>query len=59
MPRAKKDAKALNINIATDVYNKLELYCEDAGQSKTTAVERFIKSGVERYFEKNTDNPNF
>lgn len=52
MVRVKKDAKALNINIATNIYNKLELYCEDVGQSKTTAVERFIKAGVEEYFEK-------
>lgn len=58
MARAKKDAKALNINIATNIYNNLELYCEDSGQSKTTAVERFIKTGVEKYFEKKNKNCN-
>lgn len=50
MPRAKKESKTLNINLALEINNKLELFCEESGQSKTTAVERFLKKGLEEYF---------
>lgn len=42
MPRPKKDSKPLNINLDTKLYNALEKYCEEMGQTKTTAIERIL-----------------
>ena len=42
MPKPKKDWKALNIKIQSEVYEQLEKYCEETGLSKTVAVERIL-----------------
>ena len=42
MTRAKKEGKYLNIKINAEIYKRLEKYCEDLGQTKTTAVERIL-----------------
>ena len=34
------------------IYDKLTRFCEDAGQSKTVAVERAIEMYVDDYYEK-------
>lgn len=52
MPRQKKDAKILNIRLATTVSNSLEQYCEDSGQTKTVAVERALTMFIEDYYYK-------
>lgn len=52
MPRPKKDAKILNIKLALPVYEKLDRFCEESGQSKTIAVERFLDKCLDEYFEK-------
>lgn len=52
MPRQKKDAKILNIKLATAINEKLERLCEESGQSKTVAVERFLDRCLDEYFEK-------
>lgn len=52
MPRQKKDAKILNIRLDREIYEKLEKFCEESGQSKTVAVERFLKKCLDGYFEK-------
>ena len=52
MPRQKKDAKVLNIKLATPVSEKLERFCEESGQTKTVAVERFLDKCLDEYFEK-------
>lgn len=41
--RKKKDGKSLNCVIERSIYERLEEYCEYAGQKKTTAVERILK----------------
>lgn len=43
MPRHAKDAKALNIKMDRAIYERLEDYCEEAGQTKTLAIERILK----------------
>ena len=60
MPRQKKDAKILNINLATPISDKLERFCEESGQSKTIAVERFLNKCLDEYFDKpeETRKPN-
>jgi len=52
MSRQKKDAKILNIKLASTVNEKLERFCEESGQTKTVAVERFLDKCLNEYFEK-------
>ena len=52
MPRPKKDAKILNIRLALPISEKLARFCEESGQSKTVAVERFLDKCLDEYFEK-------
>lgn len=54
MPRTKKDAKILNIKLATPIYDELQRICNESGQTKTFAVERALVSYVEKYDEKQT-----
>ena len=42
MGRPKKNGTYLNICIETPIYERLEALCEDAGQTKTVAVERAL-----------------
>lgn len=43
MAREKKDSVALNINLATNINEKLIKYCEISGLTKTKAVEKAIE----------------
>ena len=52
MPRPKKDSKVLNIRLSVPVYNKLEEFCAESGQTKTLAVERFLNKCLDEYFSK-------
>lgn len=49
MPKPKKDWKALNIKIQSEVYEQLEKYCEDTGLSKTVAVERILSKAFKEH----------
>ena len=42
----------LNVCIETPLYERLEALCEDAGQTKTIAVERALALYLEDYEEK-------
>ncbi len=42
MARQKKNGTYLNIYIDSDIYNQLSEFCEEAGQTKTVAVERAL-----------------
>lgn len=50
MPRQKKDAKVLNIRLATSINDSLERYCADSGQTKTIAVERALAMFIKDYY---------
>ena len=52
MARARKDCKYLNVRIETSLYKKLEEVCEEAGQLKTTVVERALAAYFEEYDRK-------
>ena len=52
MPRAKKDAKILNVKLATPVYERLEEFCEESGMSKTVAAEKIFTQFFNGYFER-------
>ena len=52
MPRRKKDGKHLNIYLQSDIYDTLEKYSKEKGQTKTVAVERILQSSFEKYYSK-------
>ena len=52
MARPKKNGTYLNVCIETPLYERLEKLCEDAGQTKTVAVERALALYLEDYEEK-------
>lgn len=52
MARPKKNGTYLNVCIETPIYERLEKLCEDAGQTKTVAVERALVLYLEDYEEK-------
>jgi len=52
MARPKKNGTYLNVCIETPIYERLEAMCEDAGQSKTVAVERALTLYLDEYDEK-------
>lgn len=52
MARQKKNGTYLNVCIETPLYERLEALCEDAGQTKTVAVERALALYLEDYEEK-------
>lgn len=52
MPRPKKDSKVLNIKLSVPVYDKLDEFCAESGQTKTLAVERFLNKCLDEYFSK-------
>ena len=52
MARPKKNGTSLNVCIETPIYERLAALCEDAGQTKTVAVERALTLYLEDYEEK-------
>jgi len=51
MARPKKNGTYLNVCIETPIYERLVAMCEDAGQSKTVAVERALTLYLNEYDE--------
>lgn len=47
MPRAKKDGHYINYYIARDVYDTLQAYAAEKGQTTTTAIERILRKHFE------------
>ena len=52
MARPKKNGTYLNVCRETPIYERLEAMCDDAGQSKTVAVERALTLYLDEYDEK-------
>ena len=52
MARPKKNGTYLNVCIETPIYKRLEALCDDAGQTKTIAVERALTLYLDSYEEK-------
>jgi hypothetical protein len=50
MGRPKKDAIVLHMKIDREVSKMLDEYCNQTGQSKTTAVERILLKEIKEYF---------
>ena len=51
MPRPKKDGVYINYYIQKDIKDRLDRYCEDVGQTNTTAIERILKQFLDEYEE--------
>ena len=49
MKKRKKDGKSLNCIIDREVFEKLEEYCDEMGQTKTLAVERILRQFLEEH----------
>lgn len=52
MARPKKDNKAISVRLATEIYERLNNYCERSGQPKTVAIERAITMLIDDYDDK-------
>ena len=52
MARPRKNGKYLNVCIEVPIYERLEAFCDDAGQTKTIAVERALTLYLDEYEEK-------
>lgn len=52
MARPKKNGTYLNVCIETSIYERLAELCDEAGQSKTVAVERALTEYLENYQKK-------
>ncbi len=46
-PKSNKERKPINCNIDVAVYDALDEYCKEVGQTRTTAVERILKQYLE------------
>lgn len=49
MARQKKDGVKINYFIRRDVKEKLDVYCEDVGQTATMAIERILDDFLTKY----------
>ena len=52
MPQIKKDYVQFNMKMGKELAKRLAEYCEETGQSKTTAVERMLKREMDEYYSK-------
>lgn len=52
MARPKKDNRPMTVRLATPIFERLEEYCEDSGQTKTIAIERALSLYMDDYYEK-------
>lgn len=55
MSKQKKDGRSLNCILERKVYDQLEAYCNEVGQTKTLAVERILNQFFYDYYN-NKDN---
>ena len=52
MPKPKKDSRSITLRMDKPTYDRLSVYCEDSGQSKTIAIERAINMYIDEYEKK-------
>ena len=51
MARAKKDSKALNVNLDVEISNQLTEFCNNTGFTKTVVVEKSIDKFIKDYYK--------
>ena len=52
MARPRKESHPFSIKMDSEVYAKLEVYCQQSGQSKAVAIERAVQMFINDYDEK-------
>lgn len=52
MAKKIKESKPFSLRMNVETLDRLNQYCEDSGQSKTTAVERAINAYIDDYYSK-------
>ena len=52
MAKARKENVPVSVRMEKSVYEKLNQFCTDSGQSKTVAVERALEMYIDDYYEK-------
>ena len=52
MPKPKKESHSITLRMDKQIYDRLSVYCEDSGQSKTIAIERAINMYIDEYEKK-------
>lgn len=52
MAKKTKESKPFSIRMEKTTFDRLEAFCDDAGQSKTLAVERAINAYIDDYDKK-------
>jgi predicted transcriptional regulator len=55
MPRQKKDAHAMTLRLDSHIVEQLEQFCEESGQTKTTAIERILGRYFKEYFSRHKE----
>ena len=51
MPREKKDGKSMTVYIDKAIFDRLDTFSKDSGQSKSGAVERALAAYLDKYYE--------
>lgn len=51
MARQKKEHHSIAIRMASDIYDRLESFCRDSGQTKTFAVEQALVKYMDEYYK--------
>lgn len=51
MPRQKKNNVPVSFRLEKEVFDRLEKFCADSGQSKTVAVERALDGYFRQYYQ--------
>ena len=51
MPRHKKDAHPISLKMDQATYDRLDAFCDCAGQPKTVAIERAVNLYIDKYDE--------
>lgn len=49
MPKKQKDSQPFSIRMEKQTFERLNQFCDDAGQSKTLAIERAINMYIDDY----------
>ena len=52
MARPRKPNRPISVRLDEHLYNRLNDFCEDSGQSKTIAIERALAMYIEDYYAK-------
>lgn len=52
MAKARKENVPVSVRMEKSIYERLNQFCEDSGQSKTVAVERALEMYIDDYYEK-------